>query len=409
MTQFTAIPDGTITAASGFQAAGVSAGLKGGEALDLALVYSEAPCTAAAVFTTNKVKAAPVLYDRQVLATNTAQIHACVINSGCANACTGDVGMAASRETATQAENSLGIPAGSALVMSTGVIGAQLPIAKIVSALPHAVSALATGPDAGLAAAQAIMTTDTRPKTHAVRVSGEAGTFTIAGMAKGSGMIHPNMATMLSVIVTDAPITAAALDVALRSCLDSSFHAITVDGDTSTNDTVLLLANGQSELPVIGGPKGELYEAFSDGLRHVAQRLAQEIVRDGEGATHFVQIDVRGAVSPDDAKRAAKAIAHSLLVKTAIYGRDANWGRILCAAGYSGAELDPDRAELWLGDLHVVHEGKPYDIDEERAEQILAQYEITITLDLQLGTGEATVWTSDLSHRYVDINAHYRT
>lgn len=409
MTQFTAILDGTITAASGFQAAGVSAGLKGGEALDLALVYSKAPCTAAAVFTTNKVKAAPVLYDRQVLTTNATQIHACVINSGCANACTGDAGMAASRETAAQAEHALRIPAGSALVMSTGVIGAQLPVPKIVSALPRAVSTLAARSDAGLAAAQAIMTTDTHPKTCAVRVNGELGAFTIAGMAKGSGMIHPNMATMLSVIVTDAPVAAPALDAALRSCLDSSFHAITVDGDMSTNDTVLLLANGQSGLPTIEEPMGELYEAFGEGLHQVAQHLAQEIVRDGEGATHFVQIDVRGAASADDAKRAAKAIAHSLLVKTAIYGHDANWGRILCAAGYSGAELDADRAELWLGDLHVVHEGRPHDIDEERAEAILAQYEITITLDLQLGTGETTVWTTDLSHRYVDINAHYRT
>ncbi|MCD6302969.1 MAG: bifunctional glutamate N-acetyltransferase/amino-acid acetyltransferase ArgJ [Anaerolineae bacterium] len=409
MTQITPIPNGSITTASGFQAAGLSAGLKASGALDLALVYSEAPCAAAAVFTTNKVKAAPVLYDRQALAANSTKIHACLINSGCANACTGDIGMAASRETAAQTERALGIKAGSALVMSTGVIGTQLPVAKIVSALPRAVAALGTEPDAGLAAAQAIMTTDTQPKAFAVRVHGEMGTFTIAGMAKGSGMIHPNMATMLSVLVTDAPVVAPVLDTALRSCLENSFNAITVDGDTSTNDTVLLLANGQSGLTAIRETKGEMYEAFAGGLLRVAQHLAQEIVRDGEGATHFVRIDVRGAASRADAKRVAKAIANSLLVKTAIYGHDANWGRILCAAGYSGAELNPDRVELWLGDLHVVHEGKPYDTNEERAQEILAQYEVAITMNLQLGTGEATVWTSDLSHRYVDINAHYRT
>lgn len=409
MLEILEVPDGGITTPAGFQAAGLAAGLKRSGAHDLALVYSEAPCNAAAVFTTNRVKAAPVLYDQQVLQANTSAIHACLINSGCANACTGAPGLAASEAMARQAERALDLTENSALVMSTGVIGQQLPLDKIVAALPAITAALGDDSEAGLSAAQAIMTTDTYAKSYAVRVHTAAGSFAIGGMAKGSGMIHPNMATMLAVLTTDANVAAPALDAALRACLDSSFHAITVDGDTSTNDTVLVLANGQSDAPPITEPAGELYEVFVTALQRVAQHLAQEIVRDGEGATHLVQIDVRGATSAADAKRVAKAIANSLLVKTAIYGRDANWGRILCAAGYSGAELDPHQVDLWLGDLHIVHEGKPHDTDEERALDILARYEVTITVDLHLGAGEATVWTSDLTHRYVDINAHYRT
>jgi len=409
MPEIHTIPEGGITTPLGFSGAGLAAGLKRSGALDLALVYSQAPCSAAAVFTTNRVKAAPVLYDQRILQQNASGIHACLINSGCANACTGAAGEAAAQEMAQEAERTLGLPRNSALVMSTGVIGQQLPLDKIKAALPAIANSLSADPEDGLAAAQAIMTTDTCPKSFAVRVQTEAGSFAIGGMAKGSGMIHPNMATMLAVLTTDATVAAPALDAALRAVLDGSFHAITVDGDTSTNDTVLVLANGQSATPAIAEPAGDLYQAFVAGLLHVAQHLAQEIVRDGEGATHLVQIDVHGAASPEDAKHVAKAIANSLLVKTAIYGRDANWGRILCAAGYSGADLDPDQVDLWLGDLHIVHEGKPHDVNEERALDILARYEVTITLDLHLGTGEATVWTSDLSHRYVDINAHYRT
>jgi len=403
------VPDGGITTPAGYQAAGLAAGLKRSGARDLALVYSESPCNAAAVFTTNRVKAAPVLYDQRVLQTNASAIHACLINSGCANACTGAPGLAASEAMARHAEHALHLAENSALVMSTGVIGQQLPLDKITAALPALAAALSGDSEAGLSAAQGIMTTDTYAKSYAVRVHTAAGSLAIGGMAKGSGMIHPNMATMLAVLTTDAKVAAPALDAALRACLDSSFHAITVDGDTSTNDTVLVLANGRSDAPPITEPAGELYETFVTALQRVAQHLAQEIVRDGEGATHLVQIDVRGATSAADAKRVAKAIANSLLVKTAIYGHDANWGRVLCAAGYSGAELDPDQVDLWLGDLHIVHEGKPHEIDEERALDILARYEVTITVDLHLGTGEATVWTSDLTHRYVDINAHYRT
>ena len=401
------IPEGTITSVPGLLAAGVSCGLKGGEALDLALVYSERPASAAGVFTTNRFAAAPVRYDRAVLAQNPSAVRAVVINSGCANACTGEEGLADAAEMAALAAGALGCPAQAVLVMSTGVIGVRLAMDRLREGIPRAARGLSR--ERGKEAAQAIMTTDTRPKTCAVRTELDGRPVTVAGMAKGAGMIHPNMATMLALIATDAAVTPPALQAILNRAVAVSFNAITVDGDTSTNDTVLLLANGGAGHTPVLDPASPAGEALAEAVTAVATHLAHAIVRDGEGASHFVTIHVRGATDHADARRAAKAVAHSPLVKTAIYGADPNWGRVLCAVGYSGAEVDPDRVSLRFGDLELVSGGRPLSYDEARAAAILRQPEVTITIDLGLGGGEATVWTCDLTHRYVDINAHYRT
>lgn len=402
------VKDGSITSVPGFRAAAVASGLKPNDALDLALVASAQPCNAAGVFTTNAFKAAPVLYDQRIVAGG-VPVYAVVINSGCANACTGDQGMADARATADKAADLLGFSADSVLVMSTGVIGKPLPLDKIKAGLSQAIPILASTADAGHAAARAIMTTDTRPKEVALRVAGPVGGFTIAGMAKGAGMIHPNMATMLCLVVTDAPIASNVLQIALNQAVAQSFNCISVDGDMSTNDTVLLLANGMAEIPPTVTADSPAYEAFASALLTVMRELAQAVVRDGEGVTRFITIDVRGAVDEMQAKKVGKSVANSLLVKTAIYGQDANWGRIVCAVGYSGADVIPERVGVWLGDLELVRAGAPYRIDEKRSSELLAKPEIVITIDLGSGTAQTTVWTCDLSHRYVDINAHYRT
>jgi len=405
----TIVADGTVTLPEGFQAAGIACGIKGGDALDLALVYSPTPCVAAATFTTNLFKAAPVIYDQNTLRHNRTHLHGVVINSGCANACTGEPGLADARDMAGHAATALGCARSEMLVMSTGVIGQRLPMQKIAQGVRWAATQLGRGREAGLAAAQAIMTTDTRPKTLGVRVEGEGWSFSFGGMAKGAGMIHPNMATLLGVLTTDAHIEPALAQQALRQIVERTFNMITIDGDTSTNDTILLLANGQAGLPRIEDERSKAYEAFREGLYTLALELAKGIVRDGEGATKFVTITVRGAQTRDEAKQVAMAVATSSLVKTAIYGEDANWGRIVCAVGYSGVPLNPDKVDVWLGGLQLVRAGAPYQIDEARAAQILAQRDIEIIIDLHLGDKVATVYTSDLSHAYVDINAHYRT
>ncbi len=401
------LSDGALTTVPGFSAAGVACGLKPDNHLDLALVASARPCAGAGVFTTNRFAAAPVLYDRDAIAANPTALRAVVVNSGCANACTGPEGLADAREMAALTAAALNCEPGAVLVMSTGVIGTRLPLERLRAGIPAAAQALS--PAGGHDAARAIMTTDTRPKACAARALIAGRHITAGGMAKGSGMIHPNMATMLSVIATDAPAAPALLDAILRRAVAHSFNAITVDGDTSTNDSVLLLANGQAGGPPIAMADSPEAAALLELLSAVALRLAQGIVRDGEGASHFVTVLVRGAANDADAVRAAKAVAHSPLVKTAIYGGDPNWGRVLCAVGYSGAEVDPQRARLWFGDLALVAGGRPLDYDEAQAAAILRQPEVTITVDLGVGPGEATVWTSDLTHKYVDINAHYRT
>lgn len=403
----TNIKAGSITSVPGFRASGVACGLKNRDALDLALVCSSTPCRAAAVFTTNRFPAAPVLYDRRILAQNSDSLRAVVVNSGCANACTGAAGLQNSRKSAEIAAKALEVPLESVFVMSTGIIGLQLPMSIMARGITMAVSSLSA--DGGHAAAQAIMTTDTRPKEAAVRVELGGQLVTVAGMAKGSGMIHPRMATMLSLIVTDAAVEIELLDQALRQAVERSFHRITVDGDTSTNDTVLLMANGAAANPQIATDDSENYHRFAEALACVCTALAQAIVRDGEGATKFVEIKVQGAVSQEQALQAAMSVANSSLVKTALFGEDANWGRVIAAVGYSGVEVDPNRTALWFGSQQLVREGQPLPIDEGRVKAILSSTDITITVDLGLGAGETTVWTSDLSHDYVSINAHYRT
>ncbi len=404
----------------GFTFAGAAAGIKKTGASDLALVVSDRPCSAAAVFTQNQFPAAPVLYDRGLVAENPAGLRAVVINAGCANACTGLAGLADAAETARLAETTLGLPARSAAVMSTGIIGPRLPMEKIAAGLPVAAGQLA--PDGWDAASRAIMTTDTRPKVAFREVAG----IRIFGMCKGAGMIHPNMATMLCVIATDAAITPAPLAEMLRAAVSVSFNCISVDGDTSTNDTVMLLANGAAETRFLRET------GFLPALTSLCVDLAQQIVRDGEGATKFITVRVEGAATDADAKRAAKAVANSPLVKTAFYGGDANWGRILAAVGYSGAAVEPARAELWIAagavgagfsaphqdalsphgkpaPIQLVAAGQPVAYSEERASAIFAGAEIMVRVNLGLGGGQATVWTCDLSHDYVSINGHYRT
>jgi glutamate N-acetyltransferase/amino-acid N-acetyltransferase len=394
---------------AGFTFAGVACGLKKTGARDVAMLVSDRTCVGAAVFTANKFPAAPVLYDRELIAANPAGLRAVVINAGCANACTGPDGLVDAALMAHAAEEALDAPSRSAVVMSTGVIGPRLPMDRLQDGIRRAAATLT--PNGWPDAAAAIMTTDTRPKTAFRQVDGCA----LFGMAKGAGMIHPNMATMLSAVVTDAALSPADLSRALRRAVRTSFNNISIDGDMSTNDTVMVLANGAA------GPVA--YRRFAAGLTDLCADLAQQIVRDGEGATKFITICIRGAASERDARRAAKAIANSPLVKTAFYGGDANWGRILAAIGYSGAEVDPDRVGLWIavgagdrekGDragspLQLVEAGRPLAYSEETASAIFAGKEIAVLANLGLGAGETTVWTCDLSHDYVSINGHYRT
>ncbi len=404
-----AIENGSVTSPPGFEAAGVAAGLKAEGALDLALVRSSRPCTAAAVFTTNLFQAAPVLYDRALLQRNSLGVRGVVVNSGCANACTGAQGLRDAEATAAEAAAHLGGSASDYMVMSTGVIGQPLPMAKIRSGVAAAAQALESSEEAGHRAARAIMTTDTVPKEMAVCVEYDGRHYTIAGMAKGAGMISPNMATLLAVLTTDARIAPGLAQQALKSAADVSLNMITIDGDMSTNDTALLLANGLADMPEIVSAGEPAYAAFVEGLEAVMVALAKGLVRDGEGATRFIEIQVTEAASAAEARQVGMAVANSLLVKTAIYGQDANWGRIVCAVGYAGVPLDPYAVRVWLGDLELVRNAGPYQVDEARAAEILAQQDIPIRISLGRGEAQATVWTSDLSHAYVDINAHYRT
>ncbi|HXF64352.1 MAG TPA: bifunctional glutamate N-acetyltransferase/amino-acid acetyltransferase ArgJ, partial [Caldilineaceae bacterium] len=360
--------------------------------------------------------AAPVLYDRRLLALNPEAAHGVVINSGCANACTGVQGDANARLMAEAIERELGAEDNSIFVMSTGVIGVQLPVEKIAAAAPRLVQSLR--PDGWPAAAQAIMTTDTRPKL-ATRTATVAGyEVRLTGIAKGAGMIHPDMATMLSVIATDVAIAQPLLQQALSAAVDRSFNRISIDGDTSTNDTVLLLANGLAGNPEIAAT-GPDYDAFLAALTAICTELSQAIVRDGEGVTKFVTIRVHGAASDAEAHRAANTIATSPLVKTAFFGSDANWGRILAAVGRAGIQVEPARCSLYVSggpvagdrmpELQLVARGMPLDYAEADAAARFAQPEIDVRVDLGLGQGEATVWTCDLSHDYVSINGDYRS
>jgi glutamate N-acetyltransferase/amino-acid N-acetyltransferase len=402
----------------GFSYAGAACGIKPENLPDLALIFSDAPAVTAAVFTQNRYAAAPVQYDRTLLEVNPERVHAVIVNSGNANAVTGPVGLANARRMAEAVERTFGLDPWSTLVMSTGVIGVQLPVERIEAATPTLFGALQANEIGFDAAARAIMTTDTCPKTTSQQIQIGDAAVTIAGMCKGSGMIHPNMATMLAVITTDARLSPEAAQRVLKRAADASFNRISVDGDTSTNDTVALLANGLAG-GVLIQPETPECEAFSQALTALSIRLAQAIVRDGEGATKFVTVRVSGLGNDRAAHQAANAIVTSPLVKTAIYGGDANWGRILAAAGYSGAEFEPDAAELWISGgatedaylpkLHIVSRGMPLAYDETEAAKRFAQPELLIELQLGDGPGQTTMWTCDLSHEYVTINGEYRT
>ena len=397
---------------AGFRFAGVSCGIKpktaayGDRALDLALIVSDQPCNAAGVFTQNQFPAAPVLFDKKTLAANARSIRAVVINAGNANACTGEQGLKDAADSAHLVDTALDLPANATLVLSTGVIGLPLPMTRIEAGI-RAAAVLArseTGQSSeGLAlASQAIMTTDTKPKT----ASRQAGQATLLGIAKGAAMIHPNMATLLAVVITDAAIQPDALQAMLRRAAGRSFNAITVDGDQSTNDTLLVLANG------LAGPVDAA--AFEQALTEVCQSLAQQMVRDAEGASKFVTVRVTGAANETAARAVAKTVAASVLFKTAVYGGDPNWGRVLMAAGNSGVSIDPVRVALWFaGDggqpLQVVANGAPLTYSEAEAAAIFACADLDVRLDLGAGGAKAAVWTSDLTHDYVTLNAHYRT
>jgi len=395
----------TKQAVQGFQAGGIHCGIKLGAAPDLALVISDRSCHVAGMFTTNKVKAACVQYNQALITQEGATIRAVVANSGNANACTGEQGMRNNSRMAEEAAHLIGCSADQVLVLSTGVIGVQLPMQVIlpgIATLHGAVNA-----DGWEQANRAIMTTDTRPKLASVRTTDG---YTITGIAKGAGMIAPNMATMLAVIATDAAVEPAALNAALHAAADASFNRIVVDGDMSTNDTVLLLANGASGVQV---PPND--PAFQGALQQVCVALAQAIVRDGEGASRFVTLHITGAETEEAARAVARAIATSPLCKTAFYGADPNWGRVLAAAGRAGVDLLSERLGLWLLDaqggesIQLVQNGEPLDYDEPAAILLMQGPEWGLWLDLGQGPAETTVWTCDLSHEYVTINGHYRT
>lgn len=403
--------EGGVTAAKGFQASSCAAGIKYKDRQDMALIYSEAPCRSAGTFTTNIVKAAPVKWDQnQVISGDMAQ--AVVVNAGIANACTGQQGMEYCRQTAEAASKALGIPEGSVLVASTGVIGMQLPIDRIIAGVEKMAGSLGFSIACGEAASKAIMTTDTKNKQAAVQFQAGGKTVTIGGMCKGSGMIHPNMCTMLSFITTDAAISKELLVEALQKDIQDTYNMISVDGDTSTNDTVLLLANGMAGNPEIV-EKGEDYDQFCKALNLINETLAKKMAGDGEGCTALFEVKIVGAESKGQAVTLAKSVITSNLTKAAIFGHDANWGRILCAMGYSGAQFDPEKVDLFFesaaGKLQIIQDGVAVDYSEEEATKILSQPEVTAVADIKMGDAEATAWGCDLTFDYVSINADYRS
>ncbi len=401
---------GGVTAAKGFQAVGICAGIKK-DRKDMAMIYSETPCMAAGTFTTNVVKAAPVKWDRMIVETSPA-VHAVVVNSGVANACTGEEGYGYCKETAMEAAKLLKIQESEVLVASTGVIGKQLPMDKIKSGVETMVPMLLGTKEAGTMAAEAIMTTDTVKKEVAVTVELGGKTVTIGGMCKGAGMIHPNMCTMLSFVTTDAAISKEMLQKALRADVKDTYNMISVDGDTSTNDTALLLANGLAGNPVIE-EENEDYQAFAKALNYVNTELAKKMAGDGEGATALFEVKVIGAQSKEQAVILSKSIITSSLTKAAIFGHDANWGRILCAMGYSGAKFDPEKVDLYFeskaGKLKIIENGVSTGYSEEVATQILSEPEVTAIADVKMGDEQATAWGCDLTFDYVKINADYRS
>ena len=402
---------GGVTAAKGFLAAAAAAEIKYKGRTDMAMIYSEAPCVAAGTFTTNVVKAAPVKWDQDVVY-NHAHAQAVICNSGIANACTGAEGYGYCKETADAAAEILGISPDSVLVASTGVIGMQVPIDRIKNGVKMMAPVLSGTLEAGTEAAKAIMTTDTVKKEVAVQVEIGGRTVTVGGMCKGSGMIHPNMCTMLGFVTTDVNISKEMLQEALSEDVKDTYNMVSVDGDTSTNDTVLLLANGMAGNPEIT-EKNEDFEVFRKALNFVNTTLAKKIAGDGEGATALFEVKVIGAESKEQAVTLSKSVVTSSLTKAAIYGHDANWGRILCAMGYSGAQFDPEKVDLYFesraGKIKIIENGVSTGYSEEEATKILSEDEVTAIADVKMGDCSATAWGCDLTYDYVKINADYRS
>ena len=402
---------GGVTAARGFKAASTAAGIKYKDRQDMAMIYSQEPCRSAGTFTTNIVKAAPVKWDKNQV-TSGAPARAVVINAGIANACTGEEGMGYCGQTAEAAALALGISAESVLVASTGVIGMQLPMDRITAGVKAMAPLLDGSLESGTGASRAIMTTDTKNKEVAVRFELGGTTVTMGGMCKGSGMIHPNMCTMLSFVTTDAAISKELLQEALSQDIQDTYNMISVDGDTSTNDTVLLLANGLAGNKEIT-EKNEDYHTFCRALKIVNETLAKKMAGDGEGCTALFEVKVVGAETKEQAKILAKSVICSSLTKAAIFGHDANWGRILCAMGYSGAQFDPEKVDLFFesaaGKMQIIKDGVAVDYSEEQAPRILSEPEVTAVADIKMGDAKAAAWGCDLTFDYVKINADYRS
>ena len=402
---------GGVTAAKGFEAAAAAAAIKYQGRTDMALVYSEKPCHAAGTFTTNLVKAAPVKWDQKIVK-ESPYAQAVIINSGIANACTGEEGMGYCKETAEEAAKVLGVPENAVLVASTGVIGLQLPMDRLKKGISLLKEAKGSTLEHGTAASKAIMTTDTVNKEIAVQVELGGKTVTVGGMCKGSGMIHPNMCTMLAFVTTDANISKEMLQKCVSNDVKDTFNMISVDGDTSTNDTLLVLANGMAENPEIT-EENEDYKVFAKALNTVNTWLAKKMAGDGEGATALFEVKIVGAESKEQAVILSKSVVTSSLVKAAIYGHDANWGRILCAMGYSGAQFDPEKVDLFFesaaGKIQIIENGVAVNYSEEEATKILSEPEVTAIADVKMGDATATAWGCDLTYDYVKINADYRS
>lgn len=405
------IIEGGVTAAQGFEAAGIEAAIKYQNRKDMAMVYSRTPCRAAGVFTSNVVKAAPVLWDKEIVE-NASSVQAVIVNSGIANACTGRQGYDCCRQTAEKTAQLMGISPDAVLVASTGVIGNQIPVEKLLAGVEKLAAARAATKEAGTLAAEAIMTTDTVSKQAAVQVELGGRTVTVGGMCKGSGMIHPNMCTMLAFVTTDAAISKELLTKAVKEDVTDTFNMVSVDGDTSTNDTLLVMANGMAGNSEIN-EVGPAYEAFREALHYVNESLAKMMAGDGEGATALIEAKVLGAATKDDARKLGKSVICSSLTKAAIYGHDANWGRILCALGYSGVSFEPEKLELYFeskaGKILIYKDGVGADYSEEEAGRILSEPEVTILVDMKAGEESATAWGCDLTYDYVKINADYRS
>ena len=403
--------NGGVTAPKGFLASGLNAGIKNQTKKDMAMVFSSKPCAAAGVFTTNLVKAAPVKWDKEIVTTS-PYVQAVVVNSGIANACTGAEGLGYCADTAAEAAAALNIPKTAVLVASTGVIGKQLPIDKIKSGVTALSKVLGSSREDAKLAAEAIMTTDTKSKEVACTFELGGKQVTIAGMCKGSGMIHPNMCTMLCFVTTDAAISHELLQKALSEDVVDTFNMISVDGDTSTNDTVLVMANGQAEnTPII--EEGEDYKTFCEALHFIMLELSKKIAGDGEGCTCLFEATVIGAKDKNQARTIAKSVVCSSLTKAAVFGHDANWGRILCAMGYSGAQFDPEVVDIWLeskaGTIKIVENGIATDYSEETATKILSEEEVIAKMDIKEGNETATAFGCDLTYEYVKINGDYRS